>query len=159
MPDPFFEAAQSGDVRALARRLQADPDRCTAYSADGWTALHLAAYFGHAAAVRLLLERGADVHARSTNDTANTPLHAALAGAREAATVGLLLDHGADVNAPAGAGVTPLHLAAARGDLALIDRLLAQGAVPTPMEGGATPADLAAERGHPEAARRLAKPA
>ena len=145
MPDPFFEAAQSGDARALARRLQADPDLGTAYSADGWTALHLAAYFGHAAAVRLLLERGADVHARSANDTANTPLHAALAGAREAATVGLLLDHGADVNA--------------RGDLALIDRLVAQGAVPTPMEGGATPADLAAERGHPEAARRLAKPA
>ena len=86
---------------------------------------------------------------------ANTPLHAAIAGARNLALIDGLLAHGADVNAVAGGGITPLHLAAARGDLALIDRLLAHGALHTEADTGQMPTDIAAERGHPEAAARL----
>lgn len=156
MSDSFFTAAKYGRTEALAAALDADADLLGRAGPDGWTALHLAAHFGHAGAVRLLLERGADVHARSANAMRNTPLHAALAGARDAATVAALLAHGADVNAVAASGVTPLHLAASRGDLALIDRLLALGATTTAMDDGQTPAALAEARGHPDAAARLA---
>ena len=85
----------------------------------------------------------------------NTPLHAAIAGKRDHALITRLLDRGADVNTAAGGGITPLHLAASRGDVPLIDVLLAHGAQPTETDDGQTPIDLARERGHPEAAERL----
>lgn len=62
-----FEAASFGDVERLRELLDGDPSLGTAYSADGFTALHFPAFFGGVDAARLLLERGADVdaHGRS----------------------------------------------------------------------------------------------
>lgn len=59
------------------------------------------------AAVRMLLESGADV--KKTTDAGETALHAA-AAANEPATIELLVSRGADVNAPNKAGQTPLAL-------------------------------------------------
>lgn len=42
----------------------------------------------------------------------------------------LAIQKGADVNASAGGGVTPLHVAADRGDERMVDCLLAAGANP-----------------------------
>jgi ankyrin repeat protein len=152
----IWEAAAAGDVQRLELALSAPGGDVHAFSADGWTALHLACGFGTAEAVRLLLERGADVHARSTNALANQPLHAALAMTRDPESVRLLLLHGADPNAPQHGGFTPLHQAAAAGRADLIALLLAQGADPrVRSDAGKTPADLARERGHHEAARML----
>lgn len=151
-----WEAAALGDTARLGTVLSGDASLVHAYSGDGWTPLHLACFFGHGPAAERLLAHGADIHARSADPAMrNTPLHAAIAGARSPALIDRLLAHGADVNAVAGGGVAPLHLAAARGDLALIDRLLAHGARTTPTDDGKTPADLATERGHPDAAERL----
>jgi ankyrin repeat protein len=153
----IFEAAALGDMAELRRGLANQPHRLGAYSADGWTPLHLAAFFGHEDAVRELLAAGADVHARSTNPMANQPLHASVAGERSPGVVRALLRAGADVNAPAAEEVTPLHLAAARGDAELIALLVEAGADRTrQMADGQTPAAMAAERGHPEAAALLA---
>ena len=121
----IFEAAVVGDTERLGA-LIAEADRVNAYSAEGWTPLHLACFFGRTSTAHLLLDHHADVRAFSTDTTMrNTPLHAAIAGKRDHALITRLLERGADVNAVAGAGITPLHLAASRGDVPLIEVLLA----------------------------------
>lgn len=150
-----FDAAAVEDVDRLTALLAQTPESLQSRSADGWTPLHLACFFGRIDAVHRLLDAGADVLAWSDNTTRNTPLHAALAGIRDPQLIERLLKAGADVNARGGGGFTPLHLAAARGDLALIEALLAQGARSTRTEAGQLPAEIAMERGHPNAAERL----
>lgn len=141
------EAAALGRVEALGSSLEAQPSLLNSYSHDGWTPLHLAAFFGQADAVRLLIGRRADIHARSRNSMENTPLHAAVAsGQRKAA--GILIQNGADVNAVA-RGWAPLHLAAQNGNTEIIRLLLTAGAEVTPQrEGRPAPLAMAAEQGH-----------
>jgi uncharacterized protein len=151
-----FEAAVVGRIDRLDGLLAADPGLANARSADGWTALHLAAFFGPPGATERLLQHGADVGARSDNAQANTPLHAALAGRADRGVVDLLLAASADVNARGAQGVTPLHLAATRGRADLVQTLLARGADPSATtDDGQSPADLAAARGHPDVAALL----
>ncbi len=102
-----FDAAAAGDVDRLTELLDADGDLVNAYSEDGYTPLHLASFFARGPAVRLLLDRGADVGAVSKNDMEVQPLHSAVAAdARE--VVAALLLAGADVNARQKDGFTPL---------------------------------------------------
>ncbi|MDB4951359.1 MAG: Ankyrin [Gemmatimonadetes bacterium] len=152
------EAAAVGDVDRLRAALDADPGAIARFSADGWTALHLAAFFGHADAVRLLLERGASPVAVSTNALANHPLHAALAGPTLGVDgVALLLDAGADVNARQHGGYTALHAAAMHGDAAMLRLLLERGADPSvPADDGKTAEAFAREKGHAAVADALA---
>jgi ankyrin repeat protein len=143
-----FEAAAVGDVDALRTALDADPTLASRLSHDGWTLLHLAGFFGHAEAVRLLLERGADPNALSTNPMRNTPLHAGLAGPLPMEGVRLLVDAGADVNARQHGGYTALHSAAQNGKVEIIDLLLDRGADPNAAtDDGRRPIDLAKEEG------------
>jgi ankyrin repeat protein len=121
----------------------------------GWTPLHLAAYLGRREAVEWLLAAGADPAVVSDNREANTPLHAALAGAGEPGVIRALLDVGADPGARGGLGWTPLHLAASRGREDAVDALLGRGARPVPADDGRRPSAIAAERGHPALAARL----
>ncbi len=151
------EAAALGDVVALRDRLENDDNARVLRSSDGWTPLHLAAFFGRDAAATLLIDHTAPVDAHSTNATRNAPLHAALAGAASPVLVRRLIFAGADVTAKASHGVTPLHLAASRGETALCDLLIARGADPhARMDDGTTPAQMATVRGHTELGERLA---
>ncbi len=61
------EAAAVGDVVRVQDALSADPTALNSLSHDGWTPLHLASFFGHEDVARLLISRGADIHAVSTN--------------------------------------------------------------------------------------------
>jgi len=74
--------------------------------------------------VRLLVERGADVNAKSK--MVRTAVW--LAAANDMATVRLLLEKGAKVNVKDPNGATPLVYAAANGNARLIELLLARGA-------------------------------
>ena len=94
-PRTVFEAAAVDDVPGLAEVLASDPAAADTYSADGWTPLHLAAFFGAAQAARLLISHGADLRRIARNTMANTPLHAAFA-AKQLPLVEILLDAGAD---------------------------------------------------------------
>ena len=150
-----FDACALGDSARALPLLDAEPELLCAHSHDGWTPLHLACFCGSHELVTALLERGAAVTAISRNPTRNTPLHAALAGVAPVETVLCLIDKGADVSAVGGAGATPLHLAASRGNQVLVELLLARGARSRPMENGQTPASIARDRGYPELADSL----
>jgi uncharacterized protein len=151
----LFEACAAGELERTERLMAGDRSQVDAFSADGWTPLHLAAYFGHTKIAEMLLAHGADGTARSRNSTGNTPLHAALAGNHKL-VVGLLMGQGADVNAADAAGWRPLHLAAANNNIDAINALIAQGAdVHAPNGEGQTPLSLAQERNHREAAALL----
>lgn len=146
-----FEAAVVGDLDAVHGLLDADPGVVARVAADGFTGLHLAAYFGHDEVASALLTAGADPDAVATNGTGLRPLHAATA-ARASAIVRALLDAGATVDARQAGGFTPLMAAAKHGDTASLRLLLAAGADPSlPADDGSTARSLAA----PEAADLL----
>ncbi len=149
-------AAASGDVPALSALVEKHGALVNRCRTDGWTALHLAGFYGHVDAMRYLLAQGAHTEVRSDNPTSNMPLHAAIAGAANADAVALLLDAGADANSVAGHGVTPLHLAGARGTRDIADQLLAHDAnVAARMHDGSLASDFAESRGHPDVAAYL----
>lgn len=122
-----FAAAMQGDTARLDDMLAGNRSLISAVSPDGWTPLHLAAFFGRLEAARTLLNKGASAGTRSTNAMNNLPLHAATAG-RHTNVAKLLLDHGAPVDARQHGGWTALHAAALHGDCELAEVLLAAGA-------------------------------
>jgi ankyrin repeat protein len=148
-------AAQSGNLSRVLALLDARPDLLNMPDEEGWTALHLASYFGHEEVVRALLARGAEVHFSSLNTMRNQPLHAAVAG-RHAGIARQLLDAGADPNVTQVGGWTPLHAAAQNGQRELVELLLARGAAQdVRSEGEMTPLALALEKNHQEVADLL----
>src|SRR4051794_14114366 len=120
-PDAL-EAAALGRLDVLRTHLDGDPDALAARTPEGFTALHLAAFFGGGAAVRLLLAAGAPADADADNQIGVRPLHSAVA-AHDRDAVRALLDAGADPNVRQQGGFTPL-LAAAHADDPEMTRLL-----------------------------------
>jgi ankyrin repeat protein len=151
----LFEAAALGRVDRVGQLVAADPAAVTARSADGFTALHLASFFHHPATAALLVDAGADVDTVAENPMRVTPLHSAVAvQAHEIAA--LLLERGANPDAAQVGGFTALHSAAHRGDLEMIDLLLAYGADrDRKTDDGRAAADFAEADGHAEAAAKL----
>ena len=151
----IFEATTLGYIDRVRERLMEDRARATALSPDGFTALHLAAFFGKTEAARALVEAGADVGAVSRNEMIVQPLHSAAAG-RHLELCRLLIAAGADVNATQRHGFTPLHAAAQHADVELVELLLSAGADPSvTRDTGETPADTSEAEGHVDVARRL----
>jgi ankyrin repeat protein len=137
-PDAFAAAALD-NVAALERHRRSrgsrgshgsqQPAFSTDFAYDGWTPLHLAAFFGASNAAEWLIAAGADLEAVSRNSIRNTPLHAATAGGHADIAL-LLIDRGADVTARDSGGHTPLHIAAENGLADVVRSLLAHGADP-----------------------------
>ncbi len=150
----LFDAAGLGDIGSLATLLAAGAD-VTAYAGDGFTALHLAAFFDAPYAAALLLRAGAGPEAVADNPTHVTPLHSALAG-RSVAVVSMLLAAGVDPDPVQQSGFTPLMAAAQHGDTELSDLLLACGADSRrASDDGRTAADIALAAAHPSLASHL----
>ena len=150
-----FEAAALGDDDRLATLLDGQAELVSAWSSDGFTALHLAAFFGQLPAAELLLERGADVTAVSRNGLRVMPLHSAVAGGHTE-IARLLVARGSDVNAAQEGGFTPLHGAAQNGDRTLVALLLTAGADPArEADDGRRPSDMASEQARDEIAALL----
>lgn len=153
----IFEAAACADCDRLRELLGEDVTRARAVSGDGWTPLHLAAAFGDAETVHVLLEHGAHVHQISHNPMRNQALHACLALGRNRESVRMLIECGADVRQSQGGGFTPLHQAAVCGDAELVMMLLVAGADKSVRsDDGRTPSEYARDRGHAALAEILA---
>ena len=151
----IFEGTTLGVIDRVSAWLLDDPSLAHAVSPDGFTALHLAAFFGKTEAARRLVQAGADVSMYSANDFHVQPLHSAAAG-RHVEICRLLIAAGADVNSTQRHGFTPLHSAAQNGDVELVELLLSAGAdASLANDDGATPADTAEAAGHVDVARRL----
>ena len=151
----IFEASGAGVLESVERCVEASPELVNAYADDGFTPLHLAAFFGHEDVARLLLDRGAKVDAITRNDLENMPLHAAAAG-RHFELCRLLVQRGAPVDAQQHGGFTALHAAAQHGDMTLAELLVTNGAdVGIETDEGKTAADIAYEFEHDEIAEYL----
>jgi ankyrin repeat protein len=154
-PPDFFEACALGADARIVELLAVDRRLVEHYSADGFTALGLAAFFGHRDAARLLLDAGANPNQASRNALHVTPLHSACS-AGHAAVAGLLLQHSADPHAEESNGMTPLHTAAGTGNREIAALLVnASADRARQSHDGRTPAAIARQYGHPEIAIEL----
>jgi uncharacterized protein len=148
VPLDFFAACMAGARDRVKEMLDADQSIANSYSHDGWTPLHLAAFFAQPCAVDALIARGANVNARARNGTNNMPLHAGASG-RDMAVVLALVEHGADVNARQEGGWTALHAAALSGDVEMARFLISNGAdVQARASNNQNALDLALTKGH-----------
>jgi len=146
-PLDLAEAAALDDLGRVTEVLDAG-GAVDGRTPDGFTPLHLAAFFGAPRVAALLLARGADVAAVADNPMRIQALHAAAAG-RHLAIATTLLAAGADPDARQQSGYTPLMAAAGNGDADLVAALLAAGADPgLANDSGARAADIAREHGH-----------
>ncbi|MEA2476753.1 MAG: uncharacterized protein QOF16_1614 [Actinomycetota bacterium] len=153
----IFEAAAFGDLPAVERALLGDPGLVRELSPDGFTALHLAAFFGNEEIVRKLLGAGADPSTVSANEMGVTPLNSAAASS-QAVIAEALIEAGSPIDAAQHGGWTPLHSAAQNGNLALVVLLLDKGADPQARNAeGRRPVDLAQDRDHDSIAQLLAR--
>ena len=97
-PLDVFDAAAVGRTRGLEELLEAEPELARAWSEDGFTPLHLAAFFGQEDAARLLLDQGADPRVVSTHrEIRVAPVQSAGAGGHDA-IARLLLESGASLD-------------------------------------------------------------
>ena len=115
----YWKEGKTGQEKVLL-----DPN---AWSSDGFAPLHLASFFSRGDAVRLLLDRGADVGAVARNDMKVQPLHSAVA-AQSTEIVAALLVAGADPNARQQDDFTPYMAAAQIDDPGLMRLLQDHGA-------------------------------
>jgi RNA polymerase sigma factor (sigma-70 family) len=156
----FFIAVRIGDIANVRAYLDQEPalldaherwDEATALRyglpiISSFTALHRAAYNNDAALVAFLLERRAEVDARTR--AGQTPLHIAVQ-LDHPAIVALLLAGAADPNAGTDLALTPLHHAVILNRPALAQSLLAAGAdVLKTDKHGRTPLDWALLKGY-----------
>jgi ankyrin repeat protein len=126
LDEDWVRAVGKRDVAAIERLVKHGVD-VNLSTADGKTALMLAAQQGRVDLIRALLDAGATINL--TNTRGGTALmYAAVVG--DPATVKLLLLRGATINTQSSNGWTALMIAAVKGYDELVRLLLARGADP-----------------------------
>ena len=158
----LMAAARTGTAAAIAALLDAGAEIEGAQASKGQTALMWAVAENRLEVARLLLERGADVHARSRtaasvdrwgarNQVSAQPASAAPSDAGQAAGETSAIKEQTTLGAleRKSGGFTPLMFAARHGDLAMARLLLDHGAPIDDVDAeGSTPLLVATVRGH-----------
>ncbi|MBU0517025.1 MAG: ankyrin repeat domain-containing protein [Proteobacteria bacterium] len=142
---PIFNACRRGQVGRVKSILKRNPQAINLRWGEGqFTPLHVAARYGRVKVAALLIQKGANIEAKTGEGEAWTPLHYAAADGRTK-MVAFLLQKGANIHARGVMyGNTPLHAAAQSGQVAVVKLLLAKGADKNARNRkGLTPADLA----------------
>ena len=121
---------------------------------DEHTALHVAAIYGKSDVVRTLLDKGADVNAKTKTFGRTALCEAAIHDKSD--VVRTLIDKGADVNAKIKCWLTALHVAAMHGSSDIVRILLDKGADVNAKDSfGLTALHLAAMHGSSDIVRTL----
>ncbi|OCK78275.1 ankyrin repeat protein, partial [Lepidopterella palustris CBS 459.81] len=107
--------------------IEARADLTCKLSTNGFTAIHVAASNGKDDVLRVLLDAGMDINARTSNG--NSPLDSAINGGH-LSTVMLLVESGANINHLNEFEETAVHLAAFAENRAILKYLLERGASP-----------------------------
>ncbi|MDF2714186.1 MAG: ankyrin repeat protein, partial [Paenibacillus sp.] len=123
----IWTASAVGDTDQVALLLLADPSLANKKNSVGKRPLGYAAKQGHTAAVKLLLDQGADPKAEERGAPQGSALWAAVMG-NHLECASLLLEHGADPNSSVEAGGAPVSNAMRKGNDALVGLLYAHGA-------------------------------
>lgn len=154
-PLDLFESVSAGQDDIALAWLARDAALVQAWSPDGFTPLHLAAFFGRTALAEKLLSLGAAAGLPARNPSGVTPLHSA-AAANAAEIARMLLEYHADPDAKQAGGYTALMAAAQHDRVPLVELLLRHGAdVNVRADDGRAAADFADEKGHHALAARL----
>jgi ankyrin repeat protein len=150
---PLMYASLGGNPEVTAQLLAAGA-RPGEKAKLGWTALAVAAVKGRTDVIRVLLEAGADQQVQDTYGW--TPLMRAADSRRLEVVRVLLGSPGVNLDARQEYGQTALHIAAAAGDDAIVNLLVASGADVTARDNrGNTPAAIARLADHAELAEQL----
>jgi ankyrin repeat protein len=127
LDDQLRTAANDVDTQRLKTLLAAGANP-RAQSKNGWNALMIAACYGSAEGVDLLIDAGSDVNAHDSNCGGQSVLMWAANSGREGKRkVKRLLTAGADRSYATSDGSNALMCAASRGEVAVTELLLAQG--------------------------------
>ncbi len=144
-PTALMTCARAGSVEGVEALLASGADPNVREPRRGQTALMWAVSRAHAGVAEALIEKGADIHARSI-DGFTPMLFAARVG--DVASARVLSSAGIEVNEPdAPGGMTPLSMAAASGHEALSIFLVENGADPDTTDSGAAPLHYAVMEG------------
>ena len=162
-------AAQRNHVPSIKALVERGAD--LELSVDGgFGPLSLAIDGGHFLAAKALIELGAKVNAAAGEDKVSPLMVAATwlavgeaakeielrQGLRSTDIATALIDRGADVNAANAQGITPLMIAAARGNMAMLGLLLEAGADPElKSHAGKKAIDIAADSLNPDAVKSI----
>lgn len=152
----FFDACRDGDLDGIALGLASDTVDVNYPDEDGFTPLILSTKSGNLAAMKKILDGGANIElAADYPAPVDTPLCAA-AQQGELGAMELLLMRGAAVDGPGRDGRTPLMSAGSKGRLDMVEYLLGKGAdVNATKADGTTALFWASHAAHPDVVVRL----
>ncbi|UCC72538.1 MAG: ankyrin repeat domain-containing protein [Gemmatimonadota bacterium] len=151
-------AARAGDLATLEALLEQDPEQVSTVDENGRTPLDFAAGFGQEEAVRLLLQRGADINAADAAGMSAVDFaFFTERGSATARLTRLLVSEGAefDANATLFGRARRLDLVISPGNIELTRFLVEQGADVNAIAYVLAPLESAAARGHLEIAEFL----
>jgi uncharacterized protein len=151
---PLLKAASLNKTSVAAVLIEAKANINAHDGQEGFTALHWAAFKGYPEMTKLLVEKGADVNAKSRMGL--TPIMQATMWGHDR-IVSYLLSKGARPNEADNDGLTALHNAVSDGQVKVVKALLAGGADPNVKSAkGVTAADVARKKNNPEILAALA---
>lgn len=125
----LIEACEQGNNDLLKELLVGGVDVNAPFSGimySGYTAVHVAALYGHTDVLQTLLDHSANINEEDAKGK-RRPLHFA-AGSRQRSMVGFLIERGAQVNAKDRNAVQPIHEATWSGSIDVLDLLIEAGA-------------------------------
>jgi len=150
---PLLVAAKEGHLEIMKVLIDYHA-RLDIFDEAGKTALHISAEYGHLELIELLMEKKAYANAKSKIGL--TAIHFASANGYIDIIEVLVKKYNASLDIMSINKRTPLHMAAEKGRLECIAKLLALNADPNFNDAnGYTPLHLAAENNHPDAVRQF----